>query len=112
MFAFCLPGVLTGDVMEVCFGGVGSQYPIPKIIYHKYPVSLGYFVQISRNCFWTNIPYSNINVKCPKIESIPASLSSYYFLFFFFVFVLISKTDGKRFEQLIIIQSKKTLMVQ
>ena len=23
MFAFCLPGVLTGDIMEVCFGGVG-----------------------------------------------------------------------------------------
>ena len=76
MFAFCLPGILTGDVMEVCFGGVGSQYPIPNIIYHKYPVSLGYFVQISRNCFWTNIPYSNINVKCPKIDSIPASLFS------------------------------------
>ena len=92
MFAFRLPGVLTGDVMEVCFGGVGSQYPIPKIIYHKYPVSLGYFVQISRNCFWTNIPYSNINVKCPKIESI-------------------SKINGKKFEQLIIIPSKKTLMV-
>ena len=24
-------------------GGGGSQYPIPKIIYHKYPVSLSYF---------------------------------------------------------------------
>ena len=37
MFAFCLPGVLTGDIMEVCFGGVGvpishhSQNNLPQI---------------------------------------------------------------------------------
>ena len=31
MFAFCLPGVLTGDIMEVCFGGVGLGRGGPNI---------------------------------------------------------------------------------
>ena len=31
MFAFCLPGVLTGDIMEVCFGGMGWGRGGPNI---------------------------------------------------------------------------------
>ena len=145
-------------------GGGGSQYPIPKIIYPKYPVSLSFFLllfffsyipklfldkypvfqykcQISQNKspYQHHCPHRKNELSCIDRNSLESKqfdflmlilkhmpyldnlvhvyynvtkmIFFFFFFFFFFVFVLISKTDGKRFEQLIIIPSKKTLMV-